>query len=536
MLESSNSVDSGTPGFYAFAAAHPDRPAIIDTDGTVVTFGVLLQRVNALSHAFLARGLRAGDAVAGVLHNGREFFEVLLAAGQLGLYYVPVNWHLKPDELAYIIRNSKAKLVIADAGQAAALPADELPKHRYSVHGELPGWEAFEELGSTDPTDTPAPRRAGTLMGYTSGTTGRPKGVKSTLPPMSPEEFATVMIDMAAYGVRPGAGIHLVCSPVYHAAPGGYAWAFLQSGHTLVIHPRFDAEATLRDIEALRVTSSHMVPTQFIRMLRLPEDVRSRYDLSSLEIVLHAGAPCPAPVKRRMIEWLGPIVWEYLASTEGGVTRVNSQEWLARPGTVGRPVPGTTVKILSDDGDELPPGEPGLIYAGIAGRPPAFEYLGDPEKTAAGRRGDLYTVGDFGYVDADGYVFLEDRRTDLIISGGVNIYPAEIEAHLIGHPAVEDVAVIGVPDAEWGRSAVAIVQPAAGVTADDKLADELLRHCEDGLAKFKRPRRIAFEPRLPRTPTGKLQRRVARDTYLKHQPRAADSATESWTTKGKRTT
>lgn len=527
MLDSGKVATPDAPGFYSFAAMNPNRPAIIDTDGSITTYGVLLRRVNALSHAFLAHGLEAGDAVAGVLHNGKTFFEAVLAAGQLGLHYVPVNWHVTSDEMTYIIQDSHAKLVISDAEQAAAFHLDELPKYRYSVNGELPGWDAFEELGATEPTTLPAARRTGGFMGYTSGTTGRPKGVKLTLDPISPEEKATSLVDtLAAYGVEPGAGVHLVCSPVYHAAPGGHAWMFLHAGHTLLIHSKFNEEATLRDIEAYRVTSSHMVPTQFIRLLRLSDEIRSRYDLSSLEIVLHAGAPCPVPVKRRMIEWFGPIIWEYLGSTEGSVTRVSPQEWLARPGTVGRPIPGTTVKIFGDDGAELPPGESGIIYVGVEGQPPAFEYLGDPDKTAASRRGDRYTAGDFGYLDADGYLFLQDRRTDLIISGGVNLYPAEIEAYLIGHPAVAEVAVIGVPDAEWGHRPVAVVEPAAGFAADAELSKELLQYCVEGLAAFKRPRHIAFQERIPRSPSGKLQRRVVRDSYLEREPSANHSAAE----------
>jgi long-chain acyl-CoA synthetase len=261
-----------------------------------------------------------------------------------------------------------------------------------------------------------------------------------------------------------------------------------------------------------------MVPTHFHRLLALPEEVRARADLTSLEAVVHAGAACPVAVKRRMIEWVGPILWEYLGSTEGTLTRVGSPEWLVKPGTVGRALPGLTVQILDDDGRELPPGGSGTIWFGVEGRPPTFEYHGDPEKTAEGRRGDLVTAGDVGYLDADGYLFLQDRRTDLIISGGVNIYPAEIEHHLIAHPAVADVAVIGVPDAEWGSSVVAVVEPVPGVNPDAFLAEELDRFCREGLAGFKRPRHIEFQTRLPRTPAGKLSRRAVRDTYDRDHP------------------
>ena len=508
-------VDTNATGFYAFAAAHPDRTALISPEGSQTSFGELLERVNALSHALLGYGLQPGEAIAVVLHNGTEYFETLLAAGQLGLYFVPVNWRLTAGEIGYILRDSDAKLLIADADQAAGLAEIDLPAHRFSVHGAPPGWEPYEKLGAGAPGTAPPRRQAGVIMGYTSGTTGSPKGVKKALPGMSPEQYAGWMVrSVLGYGVTPQDGVHLVCSPVYHAAPGGHGWGFLQAGHTLLIHSRFDAELTLRDVERYRVTSTHMVPTHLIRLLRLPEQTRHRYDLSSLQAVIHAGAPCPEAVKRRMLDWLGPIVWEYLGSTEGLVSLASPQEWLARPGTVGRPAPGVVVRILGEDGRELPPGESGLIYAGDQGRPPSFEYLGDAAKTEGSRRGDLYTVGDIGYLDGDGYLFLQDRRTDVIISGGVNIYPAEVEARLGEHPSVADAAVVGEPDQEWGHSVVAVVQLVPGTEATAEIADEILRFCEAGLAKFKRPRRIEIVEQLPRTPMGKLQRRVVRDTLL----------------------
>jgi long-chain acyl-CoA synthetase len=304
-----------------------------------------------------------------------------------------------------------------------------------------------------------------------------------------------------------------VCSPLYHAAPGGHALGFLHAGHTVVIQPRFDPESVLRDIERYRVTTSHLVPTHFLRLLRLPGQIRGRYDLSSLEALIHAGAPCPVQVKQQMLDWLGPVVWEYLGSTEGSVTRVSPQEWIAKPGTVGRPLPGLTVRILGPDGAEQPRGEAGMIYFGYPGRAPSFEYHHDPAKTAAGRAGNLVTAGDYGYLDDDGYLFLLDRRTDLIISGGVNIYPAEIEQHLLTHPSVDDVAVVGVPDPEWGHSVLAVIQPSAQASAGDELAASLLAYCGEGLASFKRPRRIEFVSDFPRTETGKVQRRVLRERF-----------------------
>jgi long-chain acyl-CoA synthetase len=500
-------------GFYRFAQARPDRIAIVDTDGSSLTFGELARRVNQVSHALRSRGLAPGDVVAGLVRNGHEHLELVLATGQVGLYYVPVNWHLSPAEIGYILRDSGAKLVVAAAEQARELPAGALPASRLVVGGAVAGWEPYAEFGRDQPDDEPGARRCGLVMGYTSGTTGHPKGVRAPIPDAEPESVLGGLIEFAAaYGAGPD-GVHLVCSPLYHAAPSGHALAFLHAGHTVVIQRKFDPESVLRDIERYRVTTSHLVPTHFHRLLQLPGQTRGRYDLSSLQALIHAGAPCPVTIKQQMLDWVGPVVWEYLASTEGYVARVSPQEWVAKPGTVGRPLPGLTVQILGAAGQELPVGEPGMIYFGYRGRAPAFEYHHDPEKTSAGRSGDLITAGDFGYLDEDGYLFLLDRRTDLIISGGVNIYPAEIEQHLITHPSVDDVAVIGVPDHEWGHSILAVVQPSAGTAADAELAATLLAYCGDGLASFKRPRRIEFVSDFPRTETGKVQRRVLRDRF-----------------------
>jgi long-chain acyl-CoA synthetase len=504
-------------GFFHLAATAPEHPAVVDPDGSTLTRGELLARINRVSRALRSHGLTNGDAVAVVVHNGHEYLELLLASGQVGMYFVPVNWRLSPEEMRYILQDCAARLVVMAAEQAAALPLDGLPAHRLAVGSPVPGWAPYAEFGDDEPDTAPPDRRAGNFMGYTSGTTGHPKGVRSPLPGIEPEMMIAGLQRglVEGYGLAAGDGVHLVCSPLYHAAPGGHAMAFLHAGQTVVIQARFEPEDVLRAVEQYRVETVHMVPTHFHRLLRLPADVRARYDLSSLRAVIHAGAPCPVPLKHQMIEWLGPIVWEYLASTEGSVSRVSPQEWLARPGTLGRPAPGGIVKILDPDGNELPPGEAGAIYFGTAGQPTTFEYSGDPAKTAASRHGDLATVGDYGYLDEDGYVFLLDRRTDLIISGGVNIYPAEVEQTLITHPAVNDVAVIGVPDPEWGQSVLAVVQPSPGFEAGDEVASALLAHCGEHLAGFKRPRRIEFVTDFPRTETGKLQRRKLRDRYAK---------------------
>jgi long-chain acyl-CoA synthetase len=503
-------------GFYQLAAAAPERLAVVGPDGSTLTRGELLARVNRVSRALRSLGLVPGDAVAVAVHNGYESLELLLATGQTGIYFVPVNWRLAPEEMRYIIRDSAARMIVVDAAEAASLTLDGLPAHRFVIGDPVPGWASYTGCGGAEPATAPPDRRFGGTMGYTSGTTGHPKGVRPVLPDVEPETvIGTYYRWLAgAYRLTSPEGVHLVCSPLYHAAPAAHALAFLHVGHSVVIQARFDPESVLRAVQEHRVTNVHMVPTHFHRLLRLPAEVRAGYDLSSLQAVIHAGAPCPVPLKHQMIEWLGPILWEYLASTEGSVSRVSPEEWLAKPGTVGRPAPGGVVKILGPEGEEVPQGEAGTIYFGTAGQPPSFEYNGDPDKTAASRCGDLATVGDYGYLDEDGYVFLLDRRTDLIISGGVNIYPAEIEQALITHPGVNDVAVIGVPDPEWGQSVLAVVQPTAD--AGDELAAALLAHCAEDLASFKRPRRIEFVTDFPRTETGKLQRRKLRDTYANY--------------------
>jgi long-chain acyl-CoA synthetase len=498
-------------GFYQVAPTRADRPAIITPAGATISFGELAARVNRISRALRTFDLKHGERIAAIVHNGPEYLELALATAQVGVVLVPVNWRLAEEELLYILRDSEARLVVADAEQARLLASDSLPPHRFAVGGEAPGWAPYARLGADEPSEPPSDRRAGGMMMYTSGTTGRPKGVLSPLPAAGPDLVAGTFGGLPArYGVTSSEGVHLVVAPMYHAAPGAHALGFLHAGHTIVVHRRFDAEQALRDIERYRVTTTHLVPTHFHRMLQLPEQVRESYDLSSLRMVVHAGAPCPVPVKERMIAWLGPVVWEYLGSTEGMVSQVDTAEWLTKPGTVGRPAPGATVRIL--DGDrEMPAGEPGTIFFGVTGQAPTFSYHNDPEKTAASRHGDLVTAGDYGYFDEDGYLFLLDRRTDLIISGGTNIYPAEVEQALITHPAVNDVAVIGVPDPEWGQRVVAVVQPVEGPAPG--LAEELLAHCAEHLASFKRPRRIEFVTDFPRTETGKVRRRVLRDIY-----------------------
>ncbi|MEV4106415.1 AMP-binding protein [Nonomuraea sp. NPDC049695] len=486
------------PGFYAIAAADPGRRAVIDSDGTETSYGELLARVNQVSHGLRARGLVPGDVVAGVLPNGIDAIIMITATAQIGLYYVPINWHLTASEVAYILDDCDAKLVVTGPG--------------FAVQGAEIGTAGLAEGQSAD---APGERTSGAVMWYTSGTTGFPKGVQRPLPGVAPEQmipayrwFLGEVVDL-----RPGDDVHLVTSPMYHSAPCAHTQFALHLGHTVVIAPKFDPVTILELIERHRVTNAMMVPTMFHRMLQLPEEVRGTYDVSSLRQVIHTGAACPVSVKQQIMDWWGPVLYEYYGSTESAIAfAVKPKEWLARPGTVGRPVPMFEAKIVDEAGVELPPREPGMIY--VKSGMGTFAYHKDPEKTAASMLGEWYSPGDIGFMDEDGYLFLCDRRTDLIVSGGVNIYPAEIEAALLEHPAVADVAVIGVPDEEWGHNVVALVQPAEGVTPGPQLTAELLEHCGPRIARFKHPKVIEYRSPLPRTPTGKMSRTKVREDYL----------------------
>ncbi|MFC4586873.1 AMP-binding protein [Sphaerisporangium corydalis] len=506
---------SELPGFYRIAEADPGRRAVVDTDGTVTSYGELLARVNQVSDGLRARGLTKGGVVAGVLPNGIDAVVMLLAAGQIGLYYVPVNWHLTSAEIAYIFGDCDAAIVVY--GEIDGVLAGTV-REACATAG-IPDTAVFAGtagLAEGRSAAAPADRSSGSVMWYTSGTTGFPKGVQRSLPDTAPEDtfpltayFVGVVCDLVA-----GDEVHLVTSPMYHSSPCAHVSLALNLGHTVVITPRFDPVNILELIQTYQVTNAMMVPTMFHRMLQLPADVKDKYDVSSLRQVIHTGAACPVAVKKGIMEWWGPVLYEYYGSTESTIAfYVKPHDWLARPGTVGRPAPTFEVRILGDGDAELPAGEPGMVY--VKSALGAFQYRKDPDKTAASKRGEWYAPGDIGYLDEDGYLFLCDRRTDLIISGGVNIYPAEIEAALLEHPSVDDVAVIGVPDEEWGHKVVALVQPVPGAHAGPELTAELLAHCEPRIARFKHPRVIEYRDELPRTPTGKLSRSRVRETYLR---------------------
>lgn len=501
-------------GFATIASADPGRIAVIEPDRSSTTYGELASRVNQLSHAFAAMGLRPGQCVAAVLPNCRAYYELRLACGQTGLYFTPIGHHSTAAEIAYILEDSEAKAVVVNDSLLDAVrgAVDEIsfPAERRFVVGEAPGWRSYAQLSAGFSTSEPNEVLAGDYMGYTSGTTGRPKAVRKPLPEGPPQMSEVVLGFMARLGIRPGREIHLAGAPLYHAAPGSLSTYALNLGHTVVIAERPSPERLLRLIDQYRVSVTFTVPTVLHRLLRLPSHVRTKYDTSSLRSVVHAGAPCPVEVKRQAILWLGPVISEFYGATEGAATALTASEWLTKPGSVGHPLSGVQVRILNDAGEPLPAGEVGHVYF----TPPApFEYLKAEKKTVAAMRDGFFTAGDMGHLDDDGWLFLADRRADLILSGGVNIYPAEIEAALITHPAVADVAVIGVPDDEWGQRAVAVVQTEPATEPGDQLAQLLLTHCRSVLAGYKVPRRFEFTSKLPRSEAGKLLRRELRAAY-----------------------
>ncbi|KZM68790.1 acyl-CoA synthetase [Nocardia terpenica] len=504
-------------GLWNIAATAPERIAVVDPSGLRVSYGELAAQADRLARGLQAKGLQPGDVLVSMVHNCAEALAVYFAAYEAGLYIVAVNWHLTGPEVAYILGDSEAKVFIADERFAAAarVAADEanLPgEARYAV-GAVDGFRPLAELGAGE-TGRPDTRTTGAPMLYTSGTTGRPKGVRRPLTGADPDQVGPQATGFfGLFGIRPfDDHVHICGSPLYHTAVLNFASISIQLGHTVVLMDKWDPEDMLRLIERHRVTHSHMVPTQFHRLLALPEQVRAKYDVSSLRCMIHGAAPCPQETKRRMLEWWGPVVTEYYAATEGGGTSITGAEWLRKPGSVGKAWPYAVVKVLGEDGTELPPGATGQVYMRMGGS--SFEYHKDRAKTEDARVGDLFTVGDIGYMDEDGYLYLCDRRSDLILSGGVNIYPAEIEGELITHPKVADVAVFGIPHADWGQEVKAVVQPVEGVSGSDELTRELLEFAAGRLAKYKLPRSIDYLPELPRDPNGKLYKRKLRERYV----------------------
>lgn len=503
-------------GFWRLAAADPDACGVVDPDGSRISRGSLLARANSVARLLRDQGLERGDRVIAVAANEAVNLAVVLACQQIGAYYVPINTALTTSEMAHILADADPVVAIASRTYAEMLAAaaEEVgfpTGRRFSLGGA----EGFRDLLDESEGYSCGPledRSPGSYLGYTSGTTGRPKGVYRPLAEGDPDDVfaAGAQWQLGMFDVTPlNEGKHLVTSPLSHTAVSGLAVTSLHFGHTVVLMERFDAEQVLRLIDQERVTTTHMVPTQLHRLLRLPPEVRSRYDVSGVRTLIHGAGPCSEEIKREIIDWFGEVVWEYYGATEAAGTVISSPEWIERPGSVGRPQPGAEIMILGPDGQEAPVGETGGVYLRMGAR--AFEYRGDPEKTRSSRVGDFVTVGDLGRVDEDGYLYLLGRSAEVVVSGGINVYPAEVEAAILSHHEVEDVGVIGVPDPEWGERVVAVVQarPGSALATDERFAQAVLQeYLADRLARYKVPRTVTVVPELPRAANGKLRKQL----------------------------
>lgn len=502
------------------AQTHPERPAYVMVgSGETVTYQQLNDRSNQTAQLFRQQGLKAGDAIAIYMENNARFLEICWAAQRAGLYYTAISSRLTAGEVDFIVADCGAKLFITSAHQQPV--ANELIEQallkavegRYMVNGTAPGYDAYESARDAMPATAIADETAGVDMLYSSGTTGRPKGIRVPLTGGAIDaDSAFIQLVKILYGFDADTQ-YLSPAPLYHAAPLRYNMTVQRLGGTSFIMENFDAEGAIANIDKHSITHSQWVPTMFVRMLKLDPAVRAKYDVSSLKCAIHAAAPCPIPVKEQMIDWWGPVINEYYAGSEGnGFTALNSEEWLAHKGSVGRPLMGI-VHVCDDEGNELPTGEAGTIYFESENK---FEYFNDPVKTRESQHPEhetWSTLGDVGKVDADGFVYLTDRKAFMIISGGVNIYPQEAENRLITHPRVADVAVIGVPNEDFGEEVKAVVQPMDWADANESFAEELIEYCKQELTAIKCPRSIDFDKELPRHPTGKLYKRLVRDRY-----------------------
>ena len=510
---------------FIHAQQRPDHPAyIMAATEEVVTYKQLNDRSNQIAQLARARGLKPGDGIAIFMENNVHFLEICWAAQRAGLYFTAVSSRLTAGEVDYIVRDCGAKILFTSdymKAEAAKL-VDMLPEMAgmFMVGQAIDGYEAYLPSRDAQPAEPVADECRGLDMLYSSGTTGRPKGIRRALPE-GPIEGADSLLGLVTilYGFTE-TSIYLSPAPLYHAAPLRYNMAAQHLGATCIIMENFDPEESLALLEKYQATHSQWVPTMFVRMLKLPEDVRSKYDTSSMQYAIHAAAPCPIPVKEQMIDWWGPVIYEYYAGSEGnGFTQLNSEEWLGHKGSVGKALMGI-IHICDDEGNELPIGESGSIYFEGEEGAASFEYYNDPKKTAESRhpsKKNWSTLGDVGKVDEDGYLYLTDRKAFMIISGGVNIYPQETENLLITHPKVADVAVIGVPNEDFGEEVKAVVQPMDWNQVGDELAAELITFCKENLSAIKCPRSVDFDKELPRHPTGKLYKRLVRDRYWGNQ-------------------
>jgi long-chain acyl-CoA synthetase len=497
-----------------------DKPVFIfGSTGEVITFREYEERCNRLAHLFREMGLTRRDHIAIFMENNPRMLEVEGAAERCGLYYTCINSYLSAEEVAYIVNDSTSQVLVSSGAKRSI--AEEVVKlcpnvKRFLMVDDVaPGFESYEKAVASYPVEPIADEMLGAAMLYSSGTTGQPKGILRPLPDMAPSDAMPIMGFVSVmFGFREGQ-IYLSPAPLYHSAPQASVSANVRIGSTSVIMERFDPEEWLRLVEKYKVTHCQMVPTMFSRLLKLPEETRMKYDVSSIECIVHAAAPCPIPVKQAMIEWLGPKLLEYYGATEAnGFTLCNSEEWMAHKGTVGKPILGELL-ILDDELNPCPTGTSGTVWFKNATN---FEYYNAKDKTNESRvvledGGVMSTVGDVGYLDEDNFLYLTDRKTYMIISGGVNIYPQETENLLITHPKVMDAAVIGVPNEDLGEEVKAIVQPMDGIEAGPELERELIAFCREHLAHFKCPRTVDFESELPRLPTGKLYKRLLRDRY-----------------------
>jgi len=500
----------------AYAATTPGKPAfVMGTTGEAVSYAELDDRSARLARVLRDRGIEPGAHIAVLMENNRPFLEVLWAAQRAGLYYTAVNSHLRTAEVQYVLDDCGASALVTSEAMASVVAGLDLSvvPTKIAAVGAVPGFESYQALLAGDQAG-PAVELEGREMLYSSGTTGWPKGVRKALPGKPFGDPSTVPAQIARvmrqrYQMSADT-VYLSTAPLYHASPLVSNMSVQRLGGTVVLMETFDARRCLELIQEHRVTHAQFVPTMFVRLLRLSEEERGRYDTSSLQLVVHGAAPCPVRVKQRMLDWWGPILYEFYAGTEDiGGTFITPREWLAHPGSVGRPL--TECHVVGADGEELPPGQPGVLYF-AGGR--SFEYHNDTAKTASIRNDKGWrTLGDIGYLDADGYVYLTDRAAHMIISGGVNIYPQEAENVLVLHPAVEDVAVLGVPDPEMGEAVKAVVRPADPAAAGPELAAELLAYCQSELASYKCPRTVDFVPELPRDENGKLYKRLLREQY-----------------------